>query len=185
MYYHASPVSGIQILEPRVSSHGVPLIYFSGKRENTLVYLSNAVEKWCREAGIVQEGPFRKWATYGFDCAGLLVLEEYYPNYIRDTYQGVSGYIYRVEELPERQPMRSIPDGFVTERETPVEGVEYVPDAYEALLEAEARLLISLRRYEAFSAQKLDWIAHTVRAEYARSTGEYREFLRAKFPWLR
>ena len=48
MYYHASPVEGIRQLEPRVSNHSVPLVYFSKKRENVLVYLSNAVEKYCQ-----------------------------------------------------------------------------------------------------------------------------------------
>ena len=50
MYYHASNVKGIEIIEPRVSNHGIPLIYFSKKRENVLVYLSNAVEKYCKDA---------------------------------------------------------------------------------------------------------------------------------------
>ena len=53
MYYHASQVEGIKQLEPRVSDHHVPLVYFSTKRENTLVYLSNAIEKYCRETGFV------------------------------------------------------------------------------------------------------------------------------------
>ena len=45
MYYHASQVEGIKQLEPRVSDHHIPLVYFSTKRENTLVYLGNAIEK--------------------------------------------------------------------------------------------------------------------------------------------
>lgn len=32
MYYHASQVEGIKQLEPRVSDHHVPLVYFSTKR---------------------------------------------------------------------------------------------------------------------------------------------------------
>ena len=51
MYYHASPVEGIKQLEPRVSDHHIPLVYFSTKRENTLVYLSNAIQKYCKETG--------------------------------------------------------------------------------------------------------------------------------------
>ena len=43
MYYHASPFGGITQLKPHVSNHGIPLVYFSKKRENVLVYLSNAV----------------------------------------------------------------------------------------------------------------------------------------------
>ena len=37
MYYHASPLGNISRLEPRISNHGIPLIYFSRKRENVPV----------------------------------------------------------------------------------------------------------------------------------------------------
>ncbi len=33
MYYHASRIEGIKLLEPKVSNHNIPLIYFSTKRE--------------------------------------------------------------------------------------------------------------------------------------------------------
>lgn len=49
MFYHASPVKGLAQLELRTSNHAIPLVYFSRKRENVLVCLSNAVEKYCRE----------------------------------------------------------------------------------------------------------------------------------------
>ena len=51
MIYHASQIKDIKVLEPRVSNHNKPLVYFSSKRENVLVYLSNAVEKYCKECG--------------------------------------------------------------------------------------------------------------------------------------
>lgn len=56
MYYHASPVKNIEILKPRISNHNIPLIYFSDKRENVLVYLSNAVEKFCKEQNFEYNG---------------------------------------------------------------------------------------------------------------------------------
>jgi len=65
MYYHASPINGIKQLEPRVSDHGIPLIYFSTKRENVLVYLSNAIEKYCRETGFSYDGKRSKWGRMG------------------------------------------------------------------------------------------------------------------------
>ena len=67
MFYHASKVKDLKVLEPRISDHGVPLIYFSQKRENVLVYLSNAVERYCRENGFSYDGPWKKWGPYGFD----------------------------------------------------------------------------------------------------------------------
>ena len=93
MYYHASPFGGITQLKPRVSNHGIPLVYFSKKRENVLVYLSNAVEKYCKETGFLYEGIYQKWGPYGFIRDGRQRLEEYYPNALISTYQGGSGYI--------------------------------------------------------------------------------------------
>ena len=80
MFYHASQVKDIKELEPRVSNHGVPLIYFSRKRENVLVYLSNAVEKFCKETGFEYNSTWRKWGSYGFEKDGRQRLEEYYPD---------------------------------------------------------------------------------------------------------
>ena len=91
MFYHASQVRDIKELEPRISNHGVPLIYFSKKRENVLVYLSNAVEKYCKETGFEYSGTWSKWGPYGFEMDGRQRLEEYYPNSLEKTYKGVSG----------------------------------------------------------------------------------------------
>lgn len=74
LYYHASQIGGIEVLEPRVSNHNAPLIYFSTKRENVLVYLSNAVEKYCKETGFPHSDKWHKWASYGFDANGILTL---------------------------------------------------------------------------------------------------------------
>ncbi|MBP5169834.1 MAG: hypothetical protein ILP14_11635, partial [Oscillospiraceae bacterium] len=99
MFFHASPVKGIVQLEPRVSNHGVPLIYFSKKRENVLVYLSNAIEKYCKETGFEYDGQWHKWGPYGFTEEGIQRLDEYYPNALENTYKGVSGYIYSAEKI--------------------------------------------------------------------------------------
>ena len=66
MYYHASQIKNIKILEPRISNHNKPLIYFSKKRENVLVYLSNAIEKYAKENGFEYNGIFSKWGPYSF-----------------------------------------------------------------------------------------------------------------------
>ena len=80
MLYHASPVGGLRVLEPAVSNHGRALVYFSRKRENVLVYLCNAVERYCRETGFAHTGRWTKWGPYGFEPDGRLRLEEYYPD---------------------------------------------------------------------------------------------------------
>ncbi|MDY4669895.1 MAG: hypothetical protein SO415_07875 [Oliverpabstia sp.] len=86
MYYHASAVGNLSELQPRISNHGIPLIYFSKKRENVLVYLSNAVEKYCKETGFAYTGTWKKWGPYGFDPDGIIRLEEYYPGCLRSYF---------------------------------------------------------------------------------------------------
>lgn len=185
MYYHASPIPGLTALEPRCSNHGVPLAYFSKKRENVLVYLSNAVEKFCRETGFSHSGPWTKWGPYGFR-GGLLLLEEYYPNALEETYRGVSGYIYRAAALPETSRETGIPDAAASNLPVPVDGAEFVPDALEAILTAERAGLLALTRYGALTEKKRAWIWATMRKEYdgAGDHPEYRYFLKNKFPFL-
>lgn len=186
MYYHASPTAGIRVLEPRTSNHGVPLVYFSKKRENTLVYLSNSIEKFCRDTGYAHTGKWTKWGPYGFQ-GGILQLEEYYPNALEETYRGVSGYIYHAESIVEGDMEIEIPHAAVSPAPVPVDGAEFVPDAYEAILEAERGGLLLVTRYAQLSGKKRDWIRKTVREQYDGAEGqpEYRYFLQNKFDFIR
>ena len=185
MYYHASPTAGIQILKPRISNHGVPLLYFSTKRENVLVYLSNSVERFCRTTGYVHTGKWTKWGPYGFQN-GIQHIEEYYPNALRETYAGVSGYIYHAGAIQEADTDIAIPDAAASAVPVPVDGVEFIPDAYEAILAAERQGLLLVTRYEALSRERLDWIRETMREQYdgAGEQPEYRYFLSRKFDFL-
>ena len=187
MYFHASPIKGIEILEPRISNHGVPLIYFSAKRENVLVYLSNAIEKYCRETGFNYFGKWTKWGPYGFNKDGTQRIEEYYPNALIDTYKGVSGYIYAVEAITDSGFQLQIPDTATSSVPTSVKYCEFVPDAYEAILAAEKEGLITIQRYENSSKAQLEWNERTIRDEYKKAANqpEYRHFIEGKFPFVK
>lgn len=186
MYYHASQIGGITVLKPRISNHNIPLIYFSTKRENVLVYLSNAIEKYCKETGFVHKSKWHKWASYGFDSDGILRLDEYYPNAIEDTYKGVSGYIYLVDKISENTDVVNISDAVTTSSPAIVTSVEFVEDAYSELLEAADSGLIKIRRYEAMNDKMLDWIENTIKNEYIQAENEpdYKYFLNSKFNFL-
>ena len=186
MYYHASRNPDIKILEPRISNHNIPLIYFSTKRENVLVYLSNAIEKFCKETGFVHNGKWHKWATYGFEADGILRIDEYYPNAIEDTYKGVSGYIYFADNVVGDSCSINICDAVSTSNPVLVSGVEFVEDAYLEILKAAETGLIKIRRYEDMSDKMLDWIKNTINNEYdeAESKPDYKYFLKAKFDFL-
>ena len=178
MYFHASPVKGIKILEPRVSNHGMPLIYFSKKRENVLVYLSNAIEKYCKETGFDYSGKWMKWGPYGFNKDGTQRIEGYYPNALVDTYRGISGYIYVAEDITDSSFQVHIPDAATSSKPVLVRTCKFVPDAYEAILAAEKEGLITILRYEESSQAQLEWIERIIRQEYdeAIDRPEYRHF---------
>ena len=185
MYYHASQTGGIQILKPRVSDHGIPLIYFSKKRENVLVYLSNSIEKYCRENGFAYDGIWKKWGPYGFGRDGRQRLEEYYPDALESTYRGVSGYIYSASAISEAEDFEiHIPDAAVSRLPVPVEHIEFVPDAMEAILAAEREGLITIMRHHEMPEHMREWLSRTTREGYevAKDHPEYRFFLEAKFP---
>lgn len=184
MYFHASPVKGIEILQPQVSDNNQSLIYFSKKRENVLVYLSNAVEKYCKETGFEYSGKWTKWGPYGFNTDGTMCIQEYYPNALEDTYKGVSAYIYSVEEIADCRELQ-IRDAVTSSKPTPVQYCEFVPDAYEAILAAEKAGLITVLRYEENSKEQLNWIERTMRDQYEKADQpDYRHFLEGKFPFV-
>ena len=136
LYYHASQIGDIKVLEPRVSNHNMPLIYFSTKRENVLVYLSNAIEKHCKEIGFAHNGKWHNWASYGFEPDGILRLDEYYPNAIEDAYKGVSGYIYSADNIYENSDSINISNAVATSMPVDVTGVEFIEDAYSEIFKA-------------------------------------------------
>ena len=183
MYFHASSTEAIQTLEPRSSNHDTPLLYFSKKRENVLVYLSNAIEKYCKETGFAHTGKWTKWGPYGFNKDGTQRIEEYYPNALIDTYKGVGGYIYSVEDFPDSGFPLQIPDAVTSAVPVPVKACEYIPDAYEAILAAEKEGLITILRYEDLNKSQLEWNDRTIRQEYenAADKPDYRHFIKGKF----
>lgn len=184
MYYHASQTGNIKKLEPRISNHGIPLVYLSKKRENVLVYLSNAVEKYCKDTGFSYDGKWEKWGSYGFKKDGRLRLEEYYPNALINTYKGVSGYIYSANTITDSDFDIKIPDASVSTEPVDVAAAEFIPDAYEAILQAEKDGLITILRYEEISEAMREWVKRTVKEEYDKAAAhpEYRYFLRGNFP---
>ena len=82
--------------------------------------------------------------------------------------------------------MAGILDGFSTDQRVPIDGAEFIPDAYAALEASAAEGKITLRRYADNSEKKLAWIHQMIQTEYAGAKGhpEYRAFLCAKFPFL-
>lgn len=104
-----------------------------------------------------------------------------------DTYKGVSGYIYGVEAIKDSLFSVQIPDVITSSEPTPVMYCEFVVDAYEAILAAEEKGLISIQRYEDMGQAQLEWCERMVRSEYEKAVGQpdYRHFIEGKFPFVK
>ena len=187
MLYHASQTKNIKVLKPRISNHNKPLIYFSNKRENVLVYLSNAVEKFCKENNFDYDGTWSKWASYGFTKDGILEIQEYYPNATYETYSGISGYIYSVEDILNIEKQADIPNAFHTSENVKVTGCEYIEDAYKEIQKEIKNGNIILIKYEDFIKKKGNWLYNIIQKEYNEAVNhpEYRYFLINKFPFIK
>lgn len=66
-----------------------------------MVYLSNDIKRVCDDTNFSYNGIYNTWASYGFTKYGILEIQEYYPNATYETYKGVSGYIYKVKDIPD------------------------------------------------------------------------------------
>ena len=186
MYFHASQIGKIKTLEPRISNHNIPLIYFSDKRENVLVYLSNAVEKVCKEGRFTFDDLWYKWGSYGFERDGRLRFEEYYPNALEDTYKGIEGYIYSCSKIDPYQKLDiKIPNTFITAQKTTVDNCEFIPDAYNEMINAEANGLITILRYNEFisNIKRREWLKKSIIDEFRNNSAhpDYRFFLESRF----
>ena len=183
MLYHASNISGIRTLLPSSSGHANPLVYFSSKKENTLVYLSNPVERYCKSIGYEHTGRYYRFMSYRFAKNNLLEILEYWPNALEETYKGVSGSIYTVSHVPNLQTI-DLPYVFASAVPVEPDSFELIPDAYHAILEAESAMQIKIVRHNELNEETLEQIKNLVCREYkkAQALPEYKLFLETKFP---
>jgi len=183
--FHGSQTANIKVLQPSISNHKRAFVYFSQKRENTVVYLFNAVERYCKETNFRFDGKFYTWASYGFDKDGILRLEEYYPNATEETYSGVSGYIYTAD-VASAAPQQDIPFAYVSEKPVKVNSCEFVRDAYREILRLEQIGKIRILRYESLSDEMKARLRKTLTQEFERKdiTSDYKHFLQGKFDFL-
>jgi len=180
--YHASKTGGIECVEPRISNHDKPLCYFSSKKENVCVYLSNAVEKFWLSYGFIPLDRYNKWASYGFS-GDKLRIEEYYKNALKSTYSGVFGYIYTVET--NEASKLNIPFVYACDKPVKVLKSEYVPDAYEYIMKLIFDKAIEFKSYESLSENELNGIKKMIEKEYEEAkTEDYKFFLKGNFDFL-
>jgi len=186
MFYHASNIKDLKGLKPHVSMHGKSLVYFSDKKENVLVYLSNAVEKYIKEKYNRPLKQYKKWAAYGFNKDGVIRLEEYYPNAIEETFKGVGGYIYCVEKLTLPDSIKEIKNVVAIDDEVEVSSIIEIKDAYEEILKAEQEGKLEILKFENLTEKQIERVKNMMINEFRNTDNEdYKEFILNKFKWMK
>ena len=134
------------------------------------MYLSNAIEKFCKEKHLSLRASGINGDRMDLIKDGRLCLEEYYPNALKETYSGVKGYIYSCDSISTYKELNiQIPNAYISDRPTKVEHCEYVSDAYYEIIKAEQEGLITICRYDEFIKKRKEWLQKTIRDEFANS----------------
>ena len=180
--YHGSHVGGITELKPAQSGSTDPRVYFSTNETLALIYAHNPV----RPYGFF---PY-VFLKDGKICPeGQLCYEEYFHDAMRVIYSGHGGWVYTCDaELTQHE---RLPWAYTSTGPVKVESSYFVPDIYEAMLEAERDGRLVVHRYETLSEQRLESIrrmalreVETMNLRDEWDTNVYALFLREHYPWL-
>ncbi len=133
--YHVSPVAGIKVLEPRVSTHGKAYVYGSTNLPFTLIFGSKKLK------GDL-DGP------YGvFTNSGLPFIIEAYEGAIEKLFKGESCSIYELDPTDFESGKTGFGGEIVSEKPVKILKETRVEDIYELLLKYEKQGKIKIFRY--------------------------------------
>lgn len=124
--YHGSIAEGIVSLQPISALHGAPerkVVYLSGSRAYSLFYI------W--------DGKHNKMDKKYVTCAlknGVVHYEEQFPGQLKAFYQGVSGWMYRMDMDDSFCPVENREDMWYSPRTAHVQEVEFISDVYEEIM---------------------------------------------------
>ena len=126
-----------------------------------------------------------KYVTGGFRD-GRAFYEEQFPDQLKIFYQGVSGYLYRIQHTSDMQPVANRPGLFSYAGKAAVADVICIPDVHEALLEYEAAGQLQVLRYNEQSDTRKSELnrmiaLHIHRSNFFAGDPEQQQFMRKHF----
>lgn len=175
--YHGSSTPGITALEARSLLHGT---------DKMVVYLTDCVPYALFYVWDSQHtGSGRKHVT-GACRNGQAIYEEQFPDQLRTFYQGVSGYLYRIQRTEQAHPMPNRDGLYWQPGDAAVADVLCIPDVYAELLKYEAAGLLKVLRFndqpDARKAVLTGMIAAYIRqSQFFADDDEQRQFMQKHF----
>lgn len=141
MYYHCSPIHGLQRLEPQKPQN------FNKPAQ---VYMTTSIPM------ALMYGVRNFEYTYGYTREMQIYYEEYFPDALRILYEGKTASLY--ECAPEVTETTQIPNEVVSPITVVVTREIYIPDVMQAILEQVECGTLILHRHEQLSQKVKDWI---------------------------
>lgn len=151
--YHGSPVGGLTALQPHLSEHGKPYVYFSTNPNVALLYAVKPVPK-----------PY-SFYPFGFDTEGNPVYSEYFKDAFSVLYKGKTGYLYECSGLEKLENPTHISSAYTTESPVPVERVTEIPDLYTYFKKQEEQRRFTVKTFSQIGEKELRFARKAVRKE--------------------
>lgn len=125
--YHGSPIVGLKLIEPRISTHGVPYVYATKKREIAITFLA----KW--------NDFLLNLSTNTINGIEKIQITERYKNALFDIYKNKSGYIYTLDGTKFEEGKTSYTEEVVADEVVQVIECQQIIDIYDELCELERK----------------------------------------------
>ena len=169
MFYHGTSVGGLEILMPAKSNQG-KFIYFSDNKLNIFPYLANPCQVVLdKKYGKGVKHIHYRIAQYSFTPEGKLVLVDIWPNYLKDTFKGQTGYIYYFKNIDGIKKLEGMDNIYGLDRPIEVENVEVIPDIYEEIVKLNKEGLVELVFYEDMKQEKRDMFSKRFLETYKKT----------------
>lgn len=160
-FYHGSPIGGLNELQPFLSEHGKPYIYFATNPLVALLYAVKPVPK-----------PY-SFYPYGFDKNGNVIYSEYYENAFYDLYNGKVGYLYECDNLKNIDTPTQINCAYTSTESIKVDRVTMIPDLYVFYKEQEEKGLFRVKAKKDISDKEIKFVFDELRKDIEKSDLEH------------
>lgn len=141
--YHGSCVGGLTRLEPYLSEHKKPYVYFSSNPVVAMLYSVKPVPK-----------PF-SFYPYGFDREGVVVYSEYFKNAFERIYSGKVGYLYECEDIMDAENPTAINCAYTLSRAVDISCVTEIKDCYTWFKEYEKQGRFRIKTFQDVSENEM------------------------------
>ena len=152
-FYHGSPVAGLSELQPFLSEHGRPYIYFATDSLVALLYVVKPVPK-----------PF-SFYPYGFDGGNNLIYSEYYENAFYDLYKGKVGYLYECDNLKEITAPTQINCAYAAAKPIKIDRITVISDLFAFYKEQESKGLFRIKPKKDISEKEMNFVFDELRKD--------------------